>query len=122
MDISLPALRVTQVLDRLAVDRGLPELFTVDNGPELAEARRMASFLVSPHAKRQTLHLHQSRGRRPAPAVMPTFESSMTRKLAQSVRPPSLVTNGSGAFPWPGLSFERLTGAVTKYALRGAQV
>ena len=36
VDISLPALRVTQVLDRLAVDRGLPELFTVDNGPEFA--------------------------------------------------------------------------------------
>ena len=34
--ISLPGLRVTQVLDRLAVDRGLPELITVDNGPEFA--------------------------------------------------------------------------------------
>ena len=27
---------MTQVLDRLAVDRGLPELITVDNGPEFA--------------------------------------------------------------------------------------
>ena len=36
VDISLPGLRVTQVLDRLAVDRGLPELDTVDNGPEFA--------------------------------------------------------------------------------------
>ena len=51
VDISLPGLRVTQVLDRLAVDRGLPErkhspsdfrtvglpeLNTVDNGPEFA--------------------------------------------------------------------------------------
>ena len=36
VDISLPGLRVTQVLDRLAVDRGLPELITVDNGPEFA--------------------------------------------------------------------------------------
>ena len=32
----MPGLRVTQVLDRLAVDRGLPELITVDNGPEFA--------------------------------------------------------------------------------------
>ena len=36
VDISLPGFRVTQVLDRLAVDRGLPELITVDNGPEFA--------------------------------------------------------------------------------------
>ena len=36
VDISLPGLRVTQVLDRLAVDGGLPELITVDNGPEFA--------------------------------------------------------------------------------------
>ena len=36
VDISLPGLRVTQVLDRLAVDRGLPDLITVDNGPEFA--------------------------------------------------------------------------------------
>ena len=36
VDISLLGLRVTQVSDRLAVDRGLPELNTVDNGPEFA--------------------------------------------------------------------------------------
>ena len=36
VDTSLPGLRVTRVLDRLAVDRGLPELITVDNGPEFA--------------------------------------------------------------------------------------
>jgi putative transposase len=36
VDTSLPGLRVTQVLDRLAVERGLPELITVDNGPEFA--------------------------------------------------------------------------------------
>ena len=28
---------MTQALDRLVVDRGLPELITVDNGPEFAE-------------------------------------------------------------------------------------
>ena len=36
VDTSLPGLRVTQVLDRLAEGRGLPELITVDNGPEFA--------------------------------------------------------------------------------------
>ena len=36
VDTSLPGLRVTRVLDRLAVDRGVPELITVDNGPEFA--------------------------------------------------------------------------------------
>jgi putative transposase len=36
VDTSLPGLRVTQVLDRLVAGRGLPELITVDNGPEFA--------------------------------------------------------------------------------------
>jgi putative transposase len=34
VDHSLPGLRVTRVLDRLAATRGLPEVITVDNGPE----------------------------------------------------------------------------------------
>jgi len=34
VDHSLPGLRVTRVLDRLAETRGLPEVITVDNGPE----------------------------------------------------------------------------------------
>lgn len=33
-DHSLPGQRVARVLDRLALTRGLPELITVDNGPE----------------------------------------------------------------------------------------
>ena len=36
VDISLSGLRVTQVLDRLTVDSGLPELITVHSGPEFA--------------------------------------------------------------------------------------
>ena len=36
VDTSLPGLRVTRVLDRLPVDRGVPELITVENGPEFA--------------------------------------------------------------------------------------
>ena len=34
VDYSLPGLRVTRVLNRLALMRGLPEIITVDNGPE----------------------------------------------------------------------------------------
>ena len=34
VDHSLPGLRVTRVLNRLAATRGLPEVITVDNGPE----------------------------------------------------------------------------------------
>ncbi|MEO7113333.1 MAG: IS3 family transposase [Polyangiaceae bacterium] len=34
VDLSLPGLRVARVLDRLAETRGLPEMITVDNGPE----------------------------------------------------------------------------------------
>lgn len=36
LDTSLPGERVARVLDRLAFERGLPELITVDNGPEFA--------------------------------------------------------------------------------------
>lgn len=36
VDTSLPSRRVTRVLDRVAVERGLPEVITVDNGPEFA--------------------------------------------------------------------------------------
>lgn len=35
-DFSLTGLRVTRVLERLAVTRGLPEVIQVDNGPEFA--------------------------------------------------------------------------------------
>lgn len=34
VDTSLPGLRVTRVLDRLAVERGLPAAIVIDNGPE----------------------------------------------------------------------------------------
>lgn len=34
VDHSLPGQRVTRVLDRIAMTRGLPEVITVDNGPE----------------------------------------------------------------------------------------
>lgn len=34
VDRSLSGLRVSRVLDRLADERGLPEVITVDNGPE----------------------------------------------------------------------------------------
>jgi putative transposase len=36
VDTSLPGLRVTRLLDRLAGTHGLPELIVVDNGPEFA--------------------------------------------------------------------------------------
>lgn len=36
VDTSLSGLRVTRVLDQLAQTRGLPEVITVDNGPEFA--------------------------------------------------------------------------------------
>ncbi len=36
MDRSLPGLRVTRVLDRLAAAVGLPQTIVVDNGPEFA--------------------------------------------------------------------------------------
>ncbi|WP_442899816.1 integrase catalytic domain-containing protein [Geomonas sp. RF6] len=34
VDHSLPAQRVTRVLDRLALTRGLPERIIIDDGPE----------------------------------------------------------------------------------------
>ena len=52
VDTSLPGLRVTQVLDRLAEFRGLPELITVDNGPEFA------GTVLDAWAYRQGVQLH----------------------------------------------------------------
>ena len=52
VDTSLPGLRVTQVLDRLAERCGLPELITVDNGPEFA------GTVVDAWAYRQGVKLH----------------------------------------------------------------
>ena len=34
VDHSLTGLRITRVLERIALTRGLPEVITVDNGPE----------------------------------------------------------------------------------------
>lgn len=36
VDTSLPGMRVTKVLDRLAIERGLPKSICLDNGPEFA--------------------------------------------------------------------------------------
>jgi len=36
VDTSLPGVRVTRVLDRLATERGLPDAIVIDNGPEFA--------------------------------------------------------------------------------------
>ena len=52
VDTSLPGLRVTQVLERLAEGRGLPELITVDNGPEFA------GTVLDAWAYRQGVQLH----------------------------------------------------------------
>ena len=52
MDTSLPSLRVTRILDRLAIEHGLPGSITVDNGPELASR----TLNVGAHAR--WVHLH----------------------------------------------------------------
>jgi putative transposase len=36
VDTSINGVRVTRVLDRIALTRGLPEIITVDNGPEFS--------------------------------------------------------------------------------------
>jgi putative transposase len=52
VDTSLPGLRVSQVLDRLSEMRGLPELITVDNGPEFA------GIVLDAWAYRKGVQLH----------------------------------------------------------------
>ena len=52
VDTSLPGLRVARVLDRLALERGLPESITVDNGPEFTRKTQDA------WAYAHEVHLH----------------------------------------------------------------
>jgi putative transposase len=56
VDTSLPAVRVVQVLERVAQERGVPEAIQVDNGPEFisravdqwAYARGVALHFIDP--------------------------------------------------------------------------
>jgi putative transposase len=43
VDTSLGRLRVRRVLDRMAIERGLPEAIVVDNGPEF-RGRALAAW------------------------------------------------------------------------------
>ncbi len=59
VDSSLPGLRVTRVLDRLAGQRGLPQTLVVDNGPEFA------GKALDLWAHQNKVHLHFIRPGRP---------------------------------------------------------
>jgi putative transposase len=58
-DSSLPGLRVTRVLDRLACQRGLPQTLVMDNGPEFA------GKALDLWAYQNKVHLHFIRPGRP---------------------------------------------------------
>lgn len=59
VDTSLPGLRVTRLLDRLAATHGMPELIVVDNGPEFA------GKALDVWAYRHGVHLHFIRPGKP---------------------------------------------------------
>ena len=71
VDTSLPSLRVTRVLDRLARERGLPEVITVDNGPEFAGrtldawayARGVQLHFIDPGKPVQNAYIESFNGR-----------------------------------------------------------
>lgn len=52
VDSSLPGQRVVRVLDRLATERGLPEVLVIDNGPEIT-GRTLDLWAYEHH-----VHLH----------------------------------------------------------------
>jgi len=52
VDTSLNGIRVIQILDRIAMSRGLPETIVVDNGPEFA------GKALDEWAYRRGIHLH----------------------------------------------------------------
>ena len=71
VDTSLPSLRVTRVLDRVAVERGVPEVITVDNGPEFsgrvldawAYARGVQLHFIDPGKPVQNAYIESFNGR-----------------------------------------------------------
>ena len=78
VDTSLPGLRVTRVLDRLAIDRGLPELITVDNGPEFA------GRILDAWAYAHGVHLHFiDPGKARAECVHRELQRTASRRVPQ---------------------------------------
>jgi putative transposase len=71
VDTSLPGLRVARVLDRLAAERGLPELISVDNGPEFtgsvldvwAYAHQVRLHFIEPGKPVQNAYIESFNGR-----------------------------------------------------------
>ena len=78
VDTSLPGLRVTRVLDRLAIDRGLPELITGDNGPEFA------GRILDAWAYAHGVHLHFiDPGKARAECVHRELQRAASRRVPQ---------------------------------------
>ncbi|MEX2430967.1 MAG: IS3 family transposase, partial [Dehalococcoidia bacterium] len=71
VDTSLPGLRVARVLDQLREIRGLPEVITVDNGPEFAGraldawayAREVRLHFIEPGKPVQNAYIESFNGR-----------------------------------------------------------
>jgi putative transposase len=71
VDTSLPGLRVVRVLDRLSVERGLPEEIRVDNGPEFVsravrtwcEEKHVLLRYIAPGKPMQNGHCESFNGR-----------------------------------------------------------
>jgi putative transposase len=67
VDTSLPALRVTRVLDRIAVERGYPQRVRVDNGPEFtsrvfvqwAQAHQVQIDFIQPGCPAQNAYIER---------------------------------------------------------------
>lgn len=72
VDTSLPGVRVARVLDRLAVERGLPEAIVIDNGPEFA------GKTLDAWAYRRKVRLHFIR---PGKPIENAFVESFNGKL-----------------------------------------
>lgn len=71
VDHSLTGLRVTRVLDRIALTRGLPEVITVDNGPEFiskamdawAYEKRVKLHFIQPGKPTQNAYIESFNGK-----------------------------------------------------------
>ena len=88
VDTSLPGLRVTRVLDRLAIDRGLPGLITVDNGPEFA------GRVLDAWAHAHGVHLHFIG---PGKPVQNAYIESFNGRLRDESRVPGSGVRGRGS-------------------------
>ena len=100
VDHSLPGLRVTRVLESLAATRGLPEVITLDNGPEFvsramddwAHENNVRLRFIQPGKPVQNAYMKASTASCATNASTKTFSSTCTMRKRKSKHGAGITT------------------------------